>query len=91
MQGTRNLRGEIAMRRYLGWAVLVAAGLLLGVVSSSYQGSSAALPATVASDDSVNAEMLAELKEIKTQLKEINSHLKTGTTRVFVNMNPPAQ
>jgi hypothetical protein len=32
--------------------------------------------------------MLAELKEIKAQLKEINTHLRTGVTRVFVNMNP---
>ena len=29
--------GEIVMKRYLGWALLVAAGLLLGVASSSYQ------------------------------------------------------
>jgi hypothetical protein len=81
--------GEIAMRRYLGWAVLVAAGLLLGVGSSSYQRSNASPPtARTAVDDSVNAEALAELKEIKAQLKEINTHLRTGTTKVFVNMNP---
>jgi hypothetical protein len=77
------------MRRYLGWAVLVAAGLLLGVVSSSYQGSNAAPPAVAIGGDNSNAELLAELREIKSQLKEINTHLKTGTTRVFVNMNPP--
>jgi hypothetical protein len=77
------------MRRYLGWAVLVAAGLLLGVVSGSYQRSNASPPAArTAVDDSVNAETLAELKEIKAQLKEINTHLRTGVTKVFVNMNP---
>jgi hypothetical protein len=77
------------MRRYLGWAFLVAAGLLLGVVSSSYQGSSAAAPtARAAVDDSVNADTLAELKEIKAQLKEMNTHLQKGVTRVFVTMNP---
>jgi len=76
------------MRRYLSWAFLVAAGLLLGVVSSSYQRSNAAPPTSVANADSVNADVVAELKEIKTELKEINTHLRTGVTRVFVNMNP---
>ena len=77
------------MKRYLGWAVLVAAGLLLGVVSSSFERSNASPPATfAAADDAANAEVVAELKEIKAQLKEINTHLRTGVTKVFVNMNP---
>ena len=77
------------MRRYLSWGFLVAAGLLLGVGSSSYQHSNASPPTAHATvDDSVNAETLAELKEIKTQLKEINAHLQKGVTRVFVTMNP---
>jgi hypothetical protein len=77
------------MRRYFGWAFLVAAGLLLGVVSNSYERTSASPPARFAvADDAANAEIVAELKEIKTQLKEITTHLQTGTTRVFVNMNP---
>jgi hypothetical protein len=81
--------GEIAMRRYFGWAFLVAAGLVLGVVSNSYERTSASPPtASAAADDAVNAEIVAELKEIKAQLKEISTHLRTGTTRVFVNMNP---
>ena len=79
------------MRRYLGWAFFVAAGLLLGVASSSYERSNAAPPASVASADSANADAVAELKEIKTQLKEINTHLRTGVTKVFVMLNPPPQ
>ncbi len=77
------------MRRYLSWAFLVAAGLLLGVASSSYQRSNADPPASAASADSANADAVAELKEINAQLKEINAHLQKGTTRVFVMMNPP--
>lgn len=76
------------MRRYFGWAVLVAAGLLLGVTSSSYQRSNAEPPSSTANADSANADVLAELKEIKSELKEINTHLRTGVTRVYVNMNP---
>jgi hypothetical protein len=77
------------MRRYLSWSILVAAGLLLGVVSSSYQHSNASPPTARATvDDAINAETLAELKEIKAQLKEMNVHLQKGVTRVFVTMNP---
>jgi multidrug efflux pump subunit AcrB len=68
----------------------VAAGLLLGVVSSSYQRSNADPPATTAAvDDSANADTVAQLKEINAQLKELNAHLQKGVTRVFVMMNPP--
>ncbi len=78
------------MRRYLSWAFLVVAGLVLGVVSSSYQRSNADPPtAAVAGNDGANAEVVAELKKINTQLKEINTQLRTGTTKVFVMMNPP--
>ena len=75
------------MKRYLGWALLVTAGLLLGVASSSYQRTNADSPAA-ADVENMNADVVAELKEIKTELKEINTHLRTGVTKVFVNMNP---
>ena len=82
--------GETAMRRYLSWTFLVAAGLLLGVLSSSYQRSNADPPAAAAANaDSANCDAVAELKEINAQLKELNAQLKKGTTRVFVMMNPP--
>ncbi|MFZ1935948.1 MAG: hypothetical protein WCB27_10745 [Thermoguttaceae bacterium] len=79
------------MRRYLSWAFLVAAGLLLGVVSSSYQRSNADPPATTATtvDDSANADTVGQLKEINAQLKALNAHLQKGVTRVYVMMNPP--
>jgi hypothetical protein len=79
------------MRRCFGSVLLVAVGLLLGAASSSVQRSDARpLATSVAADDAMNAEMLAEIKEIKTQLKEINTHLRSGVTKVFVNMNPGA-
>jgi hypothetical protein len=80
--------GETAMKRYLGWALLVAAGLLLGVASSSHQRSNADSPAAADDLANANADAVAELKEIKIQLKEINAQLKTGVTKVTVVMNP---
>jgi hypothetical protein len=78
------------MRRYLSWIFLVVAGLLLGVVSSSYQRSNADPPAAaVATADSASCDAITELKEIKAELKELNAQLKKGTSRVFVMMNPP--
>jgi hypothetical protein len=77
------------MKRYVSWVLLVAAGLLLGVASSSHQRSNADSPAVAAADAAgVNADAVAELKEIKAQLKEINTHLRTGVTKTFVVMNP---
>jgi hypothetical protein len=83
------------MKRSLGWVLLVAAGLLLGIVSSSYQTTHADPPAdeaagaTVAKSDNLNAAMLEELKGIHDQLKEINSQLKTGVIKTFAVMNLP--
>jgi hypothetical protein len=82
-----GIYGETAMKRYFGWALLVAAGLLLGVASSSYQRTNADSPASASDADTSNADTLAELKEIKTQLKEINTQLRTGVTKVSVQMN----
>jgi hypothetical protein len=77
------------MKRYLGWALLLAAGLLLGVVSSSYERSNADSPPAAAADSAnVSGDAVAELREIKVQLKEINAHLRTGVTKTFVVMNP---
>jgi hypothetical protein len=82
------------MKRCLGWSLLLAAGLLLGAATSSLQTTHADPPGdgsapSSSSKDDVNLAMLAELKEIKTQLKEINSHLRTGVTKTFQMMNPP--
>ena len=74
------------MKRGLAWMLLVGAGILLGVASSSYQQTHADPPAAAA--DNPNSDAVAELKEIKTQLKEMNSYLRTGVVKVLVVMNP---
>jgi hypothetical protein len=76
------------MNRHLRGAMWIALGILLGVASSSFQQSRADPPA----DDSNgrgNAAVVAELKEIKSQLKDINVFLHTGVVRNFAVMNPP--
>jgi hypothetical protein len=75
------------MRRCFGWAMILAIGILLGGALNSHQSTNAEPPADA--DAATNADALAELKEIKAQLKEVNSFLRTGVVRVFVNMNPP--
>lgn len=77
------------MNRRFAWAMLVAAGILLGFVLSSYQRTDAGPSASAA----VNAEdqetqAIEQLKEIKVQLKEINTLLHTGTVKVIVVINP---
>ena len=76
------------MKRYLGWTLLVAAGLLLGVASSSYQRSNADSPPPTADSGDVNADTVAVLKEIRAQLKEINTQLRNNVPKVTVVMNP---
>jgi hypothetical protein len=76
--------------------MLIALGILLGVASSSFQQSKADPPA---GDDNGRgtAAVVAELKEIKSQLtdmksqvKDINAFLHNGVIRNFAVMNPPA-
>ena len=77
------------MNRRFGWAMLVAAGILLGFASSSYQRTNASSLAAPSADSEVPAaEAVEELKEIKAQLKEINTLLHTGTVKVVVILNP---
>jgi hypothetical protein len=77
------------MNRRFGWALLVAAGILLGFVSSSYQRTNAGtLSAPAADADTADADAVVQLKEIKAQLKEINTMLRTGAARVTVVINP---
>jgi len=71
------------MNRCLGWAALVTLGVLLGVASSSHQTTKADDP-----DVAANADTVAELKEIKTQLKEINAYLRSGVVKTIAVMNP---
>jgi hypothetical protein len=75
------------MNRHLRYAMLVALGILLGVASSSFQQSKADPPA--ANGETTNAAILAELKEIKKQLKDANSFMRSGTFRTFGTLTPP--
>jgi hypothetical protein len=77
------------MKRCLGWSLLLLAGLLLGVTSSSYQTTHADPPAEETADaEAPKTDALTEMKEIKTQLKEINAYLHSGVVKVVVVMNP---
>lgn len=74
------------MNRHMRGAMLIALGILLGVASNTFQQSKA----EPADENNGSAAMLAELKEIKSQLKDINTFLRTGIVRNFAVMNPPA-
>ena len=78
----------MTMNRCLGWAALVTLGILLGAMSSSYRQTSAE-PTTMYVADAGDASAAAtaeQLKEIKTQLKDIDNFLRTGTIKVVVVM-----
>ena len=77
------------MNRRFGWAILVAIGILLGYASNPYQRTSAGPVAEPTADsDPQQAEILDQLKDIKTELKELNAMLRTGEARVTVVINP---
>jgi len=85
------------MNRRFGWAAVVAAGMLLGFVSSSHQKTSADPPAAASAEaetqeaqEAQEAEAIEQLKEINAQLKEISTMLRTGSARVTVVINPDA-
>ena len=80
------------MIRRFGWVLLVGAGVVLGGVLNLHQGTDAGAVAASADDDTrAGAESLQQLKEINTQLKEINSLLHTGLVKVVVVLNPDAK
>jgi hypothetical protein len=79
------------MNRRLTSALLVAAGMVLGFVSGSYQ-QSALVPAARAADlaDPQDREVVAQLKEINAQLKDMNALLHSSRLRVVNVINPDA-
>jgi hypothetical protein len=79
------------MNRRLGWAMLVAAGMVLGLALSGYQRTDAAPPTARNAAEEQAAEIAVQLADIKTQVKEINSFLRSGTLRVVVVINPDAR
>ena len=81
------------MNRRLASAMLVAVGVVLGLASSAYQrgemGPSAARAADV--EGPQDREVIAQLKEMNVQLKEINTLLHSGRLRVIDVINPDAR
>ena len=81
------------MNRRFCWAMLVAAGTVLGCALMDYGRTDAAPPppAPDVAADEQTAEIADQLKEIKTQVKEINTLLHSGTLTVVVAINPDAR
>jgi len=75
------------MSRRFGWAMLVAAGMVLGGALTSHERIHVASARGAATDDQ-DLELADQVKEIKTQVKEINKFLHSGTLRVVVVINP---
>jgi hypothetical protein len=79
------------MSRRFGWAMLVAVGVVLGCALSSYQRTSAAPPPRDRGAEEQDLDVAGQLKDIRTNLKEINTLLHSGTVKVVVVMNPDKQ
>ena len=70
---------------------MVASSALFGGVLATHQPSRADTPAAEETDEPDQKMDLADqLREIKSQVKEINTLLHSGTLRVIVVVNPPA-
>jgi hypothetical protein len=76
------------MSRRLGWALLVAIGMMLGYTLNSHEPTGAILATPKANAQELDAKLADQIGEIKTQVKEINTLLKSGTLRVVVVINP---
>jgi hypothetical protein len=77
------------MKRHLGWAILAAIGILLGLALNPNQRTNAGPVAVPIADfDARQAEIIDQLKEINAQLKELNAVFRTGDARVTVVINP---
>ena len=77
------------MDRHFGWAMLVAAGILLGWAFSTHQNSDAQAPAAADTQEQDN-QIVDQLKDINAQLKELNGMLHSGAARVTLVINPGA-
>lgn len=78
------------MSRRFGWAMLAAAGIVLGGAWGSYEKTHAA-PANDAAADEQDTNLADEVREVKNEVKEINKLLHSGTLRVVVVINPDAR
>jgi hypothetical protein len=80
------------MNRSFGWAMLVAAGIVLGYAVSSHETSNAAPPAAEgAAAEGAMIELAGQMKEVKKQVTEINDMLHNGTIKVVVILNPDSK
>jgi hypothetical protein len=70
--------------------MLVAAGMVFGGAWGSYEKLHAA-PARDAADDQDATELADQVRTIKTEVREINKLLHSGTLRVVVVINPDAR
>jgi hypothetical protein len=82
------------MSRSLVWAMLIAAGLVLGYAFGSHDASRAASPqaaeaAETAAEDA-NTAMMQQLKEVNSHLARIDTLLASGRLRVVQVINPDA-
>jgi hypothetical protein len=80
----------MSMSRRFGWAMLVAAGIVLGGAWGSYEKTHAA-PAQDAATDDQDVPLADQVREIKNEVKEINKLLQSGRLRVIVVINPDAR
>lgn len=77
------------MNRRIACILLVVAGMALGYGLRSYETiTSPALAAQTSDADEINADILDEVKEIKTQVKELNTFLQSGKMRVIAPIYP---
>ena len=78
------------MSRRFGWAMLVAVGIVWGGALNSYDRTHAATARNTAAEDQ-DMDAADQLREIKTQVKEINALLRSGTIRVITLGGPGAK
>jgi hypothetical protein len=62
-------------------------GMVLGFAMGSLPGTHAAAPASRDPNDPI-LEVVSQLKDLKTQVKEINTLLHDGNVKVAILMNP---
>ena len=78
------------MNRRFGWAMLVAAGMVLGCALSSYEKTSAA-PSAEQNVEEQSGDVANQLRDIRNYVKEINTLLHSGSVKVVVLINPDAK
>jgi hypothetical protein len=76
------------MKRRLGWAVLVVVGMMVGYALHGLEPAGNPLAPSEAQAADPGTELIKQIGEIKTQVKDINTFLRSGNLRVVVIINP---